>query len=254
MADSGDVTSLPVHLKAGDAQPAIDDSKYTLFAFRFCPFCDRVRLVLNYHKIDYDLIPIALPDKPDWFLRLSPSGKVPMLLYNGEKLVESDLIMRFVDELRGPDASLMKVCGLETFQHALELSSMFFRPAHSILYNPAVDSQSPNAFRQACEDLCAVLKNEYFSGSQLSLADLVLFPMIDRLESVLARLADRPPDSVTELSLLGNENAAQQYPQLFRYLAQLRILPFVSETRQPSRIVSIHAATMRAGSPDPEVH
>lgn len=253
MASSGDVVSFPVHLTAGDPKPAIDDSKYTLFAFRFCPFCDRVRLVLNYHKIDYDLVPIALPDKPDWFLHLSPFGKVPMLLNKGEKLVESDLIMRFVDELRGPDASLMKVCGLEAFHSALELSSMFSHPVHSILFNPTMDSQSSDSFHQACENLCALLKNDYFAGSQLSLADLVLFPIIDRLEVILARLEDLPPESVTELSSLGNEQAFQHYPRLFRYLEQLRSLPFVSETRQPSRIISIHAATMRAGRPDSEV-
>lgn len=75
----------------------------------------------------HDLVLIALADKPDWFLQMSPSGKVPMLLNEGAKLIESDLIMRFVDELRGADAQLLTVCGIDKFNETLVLTSKVSR-------------------------------------------------------------------------------------------------------------------------------
>ncbi|KAA3678418.1 uncharacterized protein DEA37_0012497 [Paragonimus westermani] len=254
MGEIGDVVTLPKHLKSGDPEPVIDENRYTLIAFRFCPFCDRVRLTLSYHKIDYDLVFVSLSDKPDWLLRLSPSGKVPLLLNKGDRLFESDLVMRFVDELRGPEASLLRVCGAETFQQAADLAGKFFKPAHSILFKPKLagdEEETVIAFREACTNLCAVLKEDYFSGPQLSLADLILFPMLDRLEAVLAQLKGIAPEFVVELQ--STEADSSDYPELVRYLCRMRSLPFVAALRQPVRLHALFAATMRAGQTNPDI-
>ncbi|TGZ75975.1 hypothetical protein CRM22_000083 [Opisthorchis felineus] len=245
----GDAVTVSRHLKAGDPEPSVDENKFTLLGFLFCPFCDRVRLTLNYHKIEYEEILVSLYDKPEWFTNLSPSGKVPLLLNRGDRLSESDLIMRFVDELRGPDASLLKVCGLEKFNEAAELSSKFFKPAHTILFKPSFDEQTAAAFREACEALCAVLKKDYFAGDQLSLADLVLFPMIDRLEVILCNLNGQPPESVTEFK----PDHSVEYPELVNYLSRLRQISWIASNRQPLRVVSLFCASVRAGKPNLEI-
>ncbi|OON17280.1 glutathione S-transferase protein, partial [Opisthorchis viverrini] len=177
---------------AGDPEPSVDENKFTLLGFLFCPFCDRVRLTLNYHKIEYEQILVSLYDKPEWFTNLSPSGKVPLLLNRGDRLTESDLIMRFVDELRGPDASLLKVCGLEKFNEAAELSSKFFKPAHTILFKPSFDEQTAAAFREACEALCTVLKKDYFAGMLFhSALQLFLGQRPQQLSSYFSNLKPR---------------------------------------------------------------
>ncbi|GAA51230.1 glutathione S-transferase omega-1 [Clonorchis sinensis] len=218
----GDAGTVSRHLKAGDPEPSVDENKFTLLGFLFCPFCDRVRLTLNYHKIEYEQILVSLYDKPEWFTNLSPSGKVPLLLNRGDRLSESDLIMRFVDELRGPDASLLKVCGLEKFNEAAELSTKV--------------SDAAPVFKHVRRD-------------QLSLADLVLFPMIDRLEVILCQLNGQPPESVAEFK----PDHSVEYPALVNYLSRLRQISWIAANRQPLRVVSLFCASVRAGKPNLEI-
>lgn len=67
----------------------------------------------------YELILVALSAKPDWFIRLCPNGgKVPMLMYGGEKLTDSSFIMQFVDQLGPASSSLLAVCGESVFKQA----------------------------------------------------------------------------------------------------------------------------------------
>ncbi|VEL22937.1 unnamed protein product [Protopolystoma xenopodis] len=54
---------------------------------------------------------------------MHPVGKVPLLINFGQKLSESDLIMRYLDQLKGEDSSLMAVCGEKSFKHSLVLCS-----------------------------------------------------------------------------------------------------------------------------------
>lgn len=240
-----------MHLKQGDPKPAIDPSRLTLIGHRFCPYVERVRLTLHYHNIDYDTIFVSLHCKPDWFLDMYPAGKVPLLLTTDNKsLVESDVIMRYVDQLRGPNASLMSACGEEQFSEALDLCSKLASPAYRLTYGRAGDSDSP-AFLQA---LCALnhrIKGPYFAGPEISLADLVLLPHLNRLEVSLASTAGLGPDKVTEFE--HDDARLAECPKLLTYILTLRQQSFVSEVREPSQVLAKYAATHRAGNPNPDL-
>nr|VZI21041.1 unnamed protein product [Spirometra erinaceieuropaei] len=111
------------HLTKGDVEPTIDPDKITLYEMHLCPFCQRVRYTLDYHEIPYDRILISVGSKPDWFLNVNPRGMVPLLLHHGQNMIDSEAIMKYVDQLKGPENSLLRVCGEEGFQKALDLSS-----------------------------------------------------------------------------------------------------------------------------------
>ena len=49
-------------------------------------------------KVDFEVTYINLRDKPEWFLELSPHGKVPMLQVDGRPLFESNAIAEYLDE------------------------------------------------------------------------------------------------------------------------------------------------------------
>lgn len=40
----------------------------------FCPFAERVRIVLEVKKVPYDIVNVNLFDKPDWLFELNPKG------------------------------------------------------------------------------------------------------------------------------------------------------------------------------------
>lgn len=52
--------------------------------------------------VDFDVTYINLREKPDWFLKISPHGKVPVLHVEGVPLFESNAIAEYLDEMVAP--------------------------------------------------------------------------------------------------------------------------------------------------------
>jgi len=73
-------------------------SDLQIISANVCPFAQRTRMVLNEKSLDFELVEINLKDKPDWFLDVSPYGKVPVLRHNGRTIYESAVINEYLDE------------------------------------------------------------------------------------------------------------------------------------------------------------
>lgn len=54
-------------------------TKLTLISFPLCPFVQRAIIALNEKGAEFDVVYIDLANKPDWFQKVSPFGKVPVL-------------------------------------------------------------------------------------------------------------------------------------------------------------------------------
>jgi len=72
---------------------------YKLTSFPLCPYVQRALIVLAEKKVPFERIDIDLANKPDWFLKLSPLGKVPVLEADGNVLFESQVIAEYLDEV-----------------------------------------------------------------------------------------------------------------------------------------------------------
>lgn len=77
-------------------------SKYHLISSLTCPWVQRSVILLRVKKVDFDVTYINLREKPDWFLEISPHGKVPVLKVGDEVLFESNAIAEFLDETFEP--------------------------------------------------------------------------------------------------------------------------------------------------------
>jgi glutathione S-transferase len=78
-------------------------SRYMLCSFKTCPWVQRAAIVLRAKKIDYDINYIDRDNRPDWFLKVSPHAKVPVLVIDGkESLFESNAIAEYLDETAPP--------------------------------------------------------------------------------------------------------------------------------------------------------
>lgn len=53
--------------------------KITLISFALCPYVQRAVIMLNEKGVAFERINIDLANKPEWFLQISPQGKVPVL-------------------------------------------------------------------------------------------------------------------------------------------------------------------------------
>lgn len=77
---------------------------FRLISFDLCPYVQRCVMTLLEKDIAFDVDYIDLSDRPDWFVELSPLGKVPVLEVtrdDGAKVVlfESVVINEYLDEV-----------------------------------------------------------------------------------------------------------------------------------------------------------
>ena len=77
-------------------------TKYALISFKLCPYVQRVAIALAERGIRFDLQYVDLADKPDWFISISPLGKVPLLKVedDGREIVlfESSAILEYLED------------------------------------------------------------------------------------------------------------------------------------------------------------
>lgn len=75
---------------------------YELVSHALCPYVQRCAIVLAEKGVSFRRTVVDLADKPAWFVRISPTGKVPLLRLDGEVLFESAVICEYLDETLAP--------------------------------------------------------------------------------------------------------------------------------------------------------
>ncbi len=76
--------------------------KLELVSHALCPFVHRAAIMLREKGVPFERRIVDLKNKPDWFLAISPRGKVPVLVADGRALFESAAICEFLDETHPP--------------------------------------------------------------------------------------------------------------------------------------------------------
>lgn len=161
--------------------------KYTLISHKLCPYVQRVAIALMEKGCEYKRIDIDLVNKPIWFLKLSPLGKTPVLLVDGEPLFESAVICEFLDETIGP--RLHPINPLTRARHRgwIEFASATLNVI-AALYN-SVDEQTLQAraeeLRQKFLQVEQVLSDgPYFHGNDFLLVDAAFAPVFRYFEVI----------------------------------------------------------------------
>jgi len=74
-------------------------NELTFYSASVCPYAQRVAITLAHKKIPHnlELLDLSKP-RPEWYLKINPVGKVPSIRHNENILVESLLIMDYLEE------------------------------------------------------------------------------------------------------------------------------------------------------------
>ena len=164
----------------------------TLISHHLCPYVQRVAIALAERGVAFERVYIDLAAKPDWFLALSPLGKVPVMRVDDEVLFESTVICECLeDTLLHP---LHPVNPLERARHRawMELGSSILGDIWSLeIAQDAVGvEQATGALRTRFARVEAQLGDgPYFAGARFSLVDAVFGPAFRYFE-VFDELAD----------------------------------------------------------------
>lgn len=69
-----------------------------LVSHDLCPYVQRAVIALTEKGIEFRRTYVDLAAKPDWFLRISPLGKVPLLKVGDDVIFESAVILEYLEE------------------------------------------------------------------------------------------------------------------------------------------------------------
>ena len=156
-----------------------------LISHKLCPYVQRAVIALTEKGVPFERIDIDLANKPDWFLKISPLGKVPVLLVetaDGEAaLFESNVICEYIEETQG-GAKLHPQDPLQRAQHRawMEFGSTILSELWGLetTGDPAVFETKRKAvaakFAQVEKTLGA---GPFFAGKDFSLVDAVFAPI-----------------------------------------------------------------------------
>lgn len=163
-----------------------------LVSHLLCPYVQRVAVMLSEKGIPFERRDIDLANKPDWFLRLSPLGKTPVLLVGDEPIFESAVICEYLDE-----AMLPKLHPADLLQRArhrawIEVASQFLNQIGGF-YNAADDEALARQAEQIALRIrqleAALGEGPYFAGPDFSMVDAAFGPVF-RYFDVFDRLGD----------------------------------------------------------------
>ncbi len=160
---------------------------YHLVSFKLCPFVQRSVIVLKEKEIPFNITYIDLQNKPDWFLELSPLGKVPILQVGEAVLFESAVIAEYLDEVTAP--SLHSSDPLIKARHRawMEYASTLFMGSYHLLN--ANDETIFETHRQELKQKLATVEQQlgegpFFADEQFQLVDAFYAPFFMRLQEM----------------------------------------------------------------------
>lgn len=158
----------------------------TLISHPLCPFVQRSAIVLLEKNVPFERVNVDLSAKPEWFLALSPTGKVPLLKVrraNGEDalIFESMVICEYLNETQDGD-SLYADDALERARQRawIEFSTSMLGNAWQFLNatDQAIADNKRGVFREQLERIESELSSgPYFSGTEFSMVDAVYAPI-----------------------------------------------------------------------------
>src|SRR4051794_23827847 len=85
-----------MHMHASRGVRALPELK--LISHKLCPYVQRAVISLTEKGVPFERIDIDLANKPEWFKRISPLGKTPVLLVNETPIFESAVVLEYLEE------------------------------------------------------------------------------------------------------------------------------------------------------------
>ncbi len=189
---------------------------YTLISFDICPFVQRSVITLEEKGVQYEIKYIEIENKPDWFVSISPFGKVPVLQVDDTVIFESAVINEYLDET----APGKKLHPADPLQRAHNRAWIEFSSSLLVDRNRMQHAREESEARELAGVLNSKLERiegqleegPYFNGDWFSLVDAAAAPLFQRLDWLLELAPDlgvfdgQPKVAAWSAALIGRES------------------------------------------------
>lgn len=158
----------------------------------WCPYCQKVWLWLEERRIPYRIRKVTMVcygEKEHWYRQLVPTGMLPALELDGRLITESDRILEALEASFGALQFGMHEPAVVTLR---QLERLLFRAWCQWLCVPARSGREEALAAEAFDRMAARMAQALESGAgpfllgELSTADLVFVPYVERMNASLA--------------------------------------------------------------------
>ena len=191
--------------------------KLTLISHKLCPFVQRAVISLKEKGVPFERIDIDLDNKPDWFLKISPLGKVPVLQVGDKVVFESAVILEYLEETQPKPLHPKDPLTRAEHRAWMEFGSAVLGDVWGL--ETVTDEASFNIkVKQATEKFdrleSRLVAAPWFDGESFSLVDAVFAPVFRYFDTI---------DQIGDFGILANK------PKIARWRDSLRERPSVRE-------------------------
>jgi len=186
-----------------------------LISHKLCPYVQRAVIALMEKGVPFERIDIDLANKPDWFLKISPLGKTPVLVVGEHAIFESAVILEYLEETQPNPLHPADALGRAEHRSWIEFGSAVLNDIAG-LYSAADET----AFRVKAAQLetrfarleARIAAAPWFDGEKFSLVDAVFGPVFRYFDVF---------DEISDFGILSGK------PKLVRWRAALAARPSV---------------------------
>ena len=211
----------------------------TLVSHKLCPYVQRAVIALTEKGVPFTRRDVDLANKPEWFLRVSPLGKTPVLLVhvpqkwepvlrsrtcttnvNDAAIFESAVILEYLEETQANPLHPADPLGRAEHRGWIEFGSAILNDI-SGLYMAADEtafSARTAALRNKFARVETRLKGPWFDGERFSLVDAVFGPVFRYFDG---------------LDRIGDFGVLQDLPKIAAWRAALAARPSVKGAVPP---------------------
>ncbi len=162
----------------------------TLVSHKLCPYAQRAAIALSEKGVPFDRKDIDLANKPDWFLKISPLGKVPVLLDGNEPIFESAVILEYLEETQPKPLHPKNLLRRAQHRAWIEFGSSILSDLWIV--ETSADRVTVEAKLKSLREKFMKLENEikgpWFEGEDFSLIDAVFAPVFRYFDLIDALL------------------------------------------------------------------
>jgi len=173
------------------ADPSQAPVRPLLVSHVLCPYVQRAVIVADEKGVELTRHTIDLAAKPDWFLKLSPTGKVPLMVVGEAVLFESAAIAEYLDEIS--DGSLLPHDPVQRARHRawVEFASGVLAEIARLYNAPdrAAFAEARTSLEGRFRQLEATVAGPWFGGERFGLVDAAFAPVFRYLDA-FERVAD----------------------------------------------------------------
>lgn len=155
-----------------------------LISFNLCPFVQRSVITLLEKGIKFKITYIDLENRPDWFMKISPFGKVPVLRVDDTVIFESAVINEYLDEISLPPLHPTDPLQRATNRSWIEFGSELIGSQYLMMIAP-----NKEVFDERCREIAEKLNQleqqlskagPFFNGEKFSLVEAACAPIFMR--------------------------------------------------------------------------